>query len=63
MKPNNLTSYVLHHSNCDVCVWGENGFYNPICCHCKYINFAKRDEPSFMTRQMAEALGLVKPKV
>lgn len=53
--------FILTHAYCDECVWSEHGFYNPMCCHCKYSTFSKRLEPNFMTRQMAEFLGKVKP--
>lgn len=53
-------SYVLKHTSCTECVWSENGFYNPICAHCPYVTYSKNDAPSFMTREMAESLGLVK---
>ena len=53
-------SYVLKHTSCNECIWSENGFYNNICTHCPYVTYSKNDEPSFMTREMAESLGLVK---
>lgn len=54
------SEYVLTHSLCEQCVWSENGFYNPICVHCPYATFSKSNETKFMTRSMAESLGLVK---
>lgn len=56
----NTNFYVLHHSDCDKCVWGKDGFYNPICCHCPWITFGKNDDSSFMSKEMAEVLGLIK---
>lgn len=55
MSYTKYTSYVLHHDLCDQCAFGENGFYNPICCHCKYVTFGKREEPNFTTHEMLEA--------
>ena len=51
--------YVLTHSLCRICVWGENGFYNPMCAHCRYVTYSKQEEPQLMTRATAEMLGLV----
>ena len=55
-------SYVLKHPNCNECVWSENGFYNIVCAHCPNCKYSKNNEPSFMTREMAESYGLVKKK-
>lgn len=53
--------FVLTHSNCSICVFGENGHYNAVCAHCPYCTYGKGD-PRFMTREMAELVGIVKKK-
>ena len=46
-----MNNYILTHSFCSSCVWGENGYYNAICAHCPYCQYEKKT---------AEVLGLVK---
>lgn len=58
-----MSSYILVHNLCSSCVWGENGYYNAICAHCPYCQYGKKAEPSFMLRETAETLGLVKQKI
>lgn len=55
-----MNSYILTHSLCSSCVWGENGYYNAICAHCPYCQYGKKEEPCWMSRETAETLGIVK---
>lgn len=57
-----MSNYVLEHSLCSSCVWGENGHYNAICAHCPLCNYSKKEESCWMLRETAEALGLVEKK-
>ena len=56
-----INSHILHHDSCDICVFGENGFYNAICAHCGYCTYSK-GKIRFMTRELAERLGVVMKK-
>lgn len=57
-----MNRYILVHSLCSSCVWGEKGYYNATCAHCPYCQYGKKEETCFMLRETAESLGIVKRK-
>lgn len=50
---------ILTHGLCNQCVFGEEGYYNAICAHCKYCSYSK-DDVRFMTRETYEMLERLK---